>query len=76
MIDSIINFTADRASKIERIDGGEHLEENDRATGPANNRVVSQNISTVLQGAAPGLVIRRKRDIAGADPHKRRRVGF
>ena len=43
-----------------KLAGGEHLEENHRVTGPVNSRIVS-----VLQGAAPGLVIRSKRRKVG-----------
>ena len=43
-----------------KLAGGEHLEENNRVTGPVNSRIVS-----VLQRAAPDLVIRSKRRNVG-----------
>ena len=43
-----------------KLAGGKNLEEDHRVTGPVNSRIVS-----VLQGAAPGLVIRNKRRKVG-----------
>ena len=53
--------TSDAVTKEPRkLAGGKNLERDHRVTGPANGRIVS-----VLQGAAPGLVIRSKRRKVG-----------